>query len=120
MPELDALLDRALNKLCKWRSLYAGWWLGTRPNSDPTTQAVRDNFDRAIVLRAEMTAISAILIQKQVCTQEELQRAVLAEVQALDTQLEKAWPGFRTSDEGLVFADLNEAAATMKRRGFPP
>lgn len=32
-----------LNVVCKWRSLFAGWQLGTRPKGDPESDAVRDH-----------------------------------------------------------------------------
>ena len=34
---------RALNVLAKWRTLLAGWQLGTRPKGDPECDAVSDH-----------------------------------------------------------------------------
>jgi hypothetical protein len=31
-----------LNRLCKWRAILAGRHLGTRPDTDPQCQAMRD------------------------------------------------------------------------------
>lgn len=119
MADLVARLREAQEKLGKWRGLYAGWWFGTRPNSDPQAGAARDNFDRTIMLRCEVTALTRILLEKGLATQEDLQRAVLEEVQEMDRMLERSWPGFHTSQTGLEM-DLLKAAETMRNRGFRP
>jgi hypothetical protein len=38
--------NAALNVLAKWRGLFAGWQLGTRPKGDPESDAVRSNVRR--------------------------------------------------------------------------
>lgn len=119
MPDLSAQLRRATEKLCKWRGLYAGWWFGTRPNSDPQAQAARDNFDRTILLRCEMNAVTALLLSKGVFSVDQFQHQLLVEVEAMDRMLETSWPGFHTSDTGLEM-DLLRAAETMKKWGFRP
>src|SRR5205809_59165 len=47
----------ALNRLTKWRSVFAGWQLGTRPLGDPECDAVRDHREVTILMRAELTTI---------------------------------------------------------------
>lgn len=54
-------LEGILNKLCKWRTILAGWQLGTRPKEDPEAQAVRDQRELLLLLRCEVTALIDIL-----------------------------------------------------------
>lgn len=37
--------DAALNRLCKWRTFFAGWHRGTQPDSDGPTRAIRNEVD---------------------------------------------------------------------------
>lgn len=114
---LSEQLSRALNKLCKWRSVFAGWQLGTRPKTDPECQAVRDQREAWLLLRAENTAFLRILFEKKICTVEEFQQALLIEAQALDESLEQRFPGFKTTEDGIDM-DVKVAAETTK--GWKP
>jgi hypothetical protein len=40
----------ALNRLCKWRAIFAGWQLGTRAKGDPESDAVRDHREVTILI----------------------------------------------------------------------
>lgn len=57
MKTLEERLLAALNKLAKWRSVFAGWQLGTRLKEDPECQAVKDHREVTILLRAEVSAL---------------------------------------------------------------
>lgn len=60
-----------VNRLAKWRTVFAGWQLGTRPKSDQECQAVRDAAEARLIMRAELSGITALLIAKGVFTAEE-------------------------------------------------
>lgn len=107
----------ALNKLAKWRTVLAGWQLGTRPRGDPECEAVRDHRELGLLLRAELTAVTRILLEKGVFTIEEHQRILAEEALQLDAVYEKKFPGFKTCDTGIVM-DLQQAMETM--RGWKP
>lgn len=94
---------RALNRLAKWRALLAGWQLGTRPDTDPETQAIRDTQEARLLLRAEVTALTALLLDKGVITQEEFTEQLAAEAIELDKAYSRRFPGVRSADDGLVF-----------------
>ena len=114
-----ALSDRrnaALNKLAKWRTVFASWQLGTRSDTDPECKAVKDHREATILLRAEVTALTGLMLRKGLATQEELQEAILEEATALDQAYERRFPGFSTSESG-VHMKMPEAAETMRR--FP-
>jgi hypothetical protein len=52
---------QALNRVAKWRGLFAGWQLGTRPKGDPECDAVRDHREITILLRVEASALTRLL-----------------------------------------------------------
>jgi hypothetical protein len=110
---------RALQRLCKWRSFYAGWQLGSRPKGDPESDAVRDAVDARLVMRVELNAMGALLIQKGVFTLEEWHRAVEVEAKAMNRALEERYPGVRATDEGIEITNP-EGADTIRRMNFKP
>lgn len=110
--------DRALNRLCKWRTFFAGWSLGTRPDTDGPTRALRDATDARLIARAELSAMSQLLIEKGLCTADEFTEAVAREADFLAEMLAKQYPGFEATDAGLQITP--RAADTMRRLGFPP
>ena len=110
-------LSDALNKLCKWRMVFAGWQLGTRSSDDPECQAVRDHREVTILLRAEVTALIGLLIERGVFTTAEFTAALTREAAQLDKDYERHFPGFTTSLMG-VHVDVRKASETMK--GWKP
>ena len=103
----------ALDKLAKWRSVFAGWQLGTRSDTDPECQAVRDHRELSMLMRAELTALFGVLIHKGIVTIEELQLEVADEAAALDKAYEKKFPGFKSTPDGMS-VDVEVARETMK------
>lgn len=113
------LLDRtmaSLNRLTKWRALFAGWQLGTRPETDPECQAVRDHREATLGLRAEVSTLTALLRDKGVFTYDEFLAELGKEAEGLSQDLARRFPGVEATDDGLVFDA--RAAETMK--GWKP
>ena len=113
-----------LNKLCKWRMVFAGWHRGsavliTGGKPTPGVAAMRDLMDKWLIMRAENSAIAILLLKKGVFTQEELQEAVMNEATLLDKELESVFPGFRTTEDGIVISDIKLAQKTFRDKGFP-
>lgn len=108
---------RALNRLAKWRSVLAGWQLGTRPKGDPECDAVRDQRELLLLLRAELNALTALCLDKRVFAAEEWDAQVAKEADFLSESLAERFPGFRATDVGLEM-DSRVAAQTMK--GWKP
>jgi hypothetical protein len=104
---------RAINRLGKWRSVFAGWQLGTRLDTDPECQAVREQFNTMISARVELNALTALLIKKQIITEVEFMEQMIVECDFLHTAYEKKFPGFRATDSGMHI-DTAVAAETMK------
>jgi len=95
-PTLDAL-----NRLAKWRTLLTGWQLGTRAKGDPEGDAVRDHREVTLLLRAEINALTALLLSNRVFTAGEYQAALAEEAEALNADLERRFPGVTAHDDGL-------------------
>ena len=106
----------AMNVLAKWRVLFTGWQLGTREKGDPEGDAVRDHREATILLRAEMTALSSLLINKGLITPDEWAAAMEREAHELSADYEKRFPGVTASATGLQID--KRALAWMK--GWKP
>lgn len=107
-----------LNKLAKWRNVYASWQLGTRLAGDGESKAVRDHRELTILLRAEVSALTGLLIKKGVISEEGFETALVSEAGQLDKNYEEKFPGFSTDQDG-VHMQFPEAGDTMRRMGFP-
>ena len=110
---------QALNRLAKWRTLFTGWQLGTRPKGDPEGDAVRDHREVTILLRAESSALIGLLTAKELITAQEWETALTQEANLLNGDYERRFPGVRATDDGLVMDPRTiEAAGWMK--GWKP
>jgi hypothetical protein len=107
----------ALNRLAKWRSVFAGWQLGTRADTDPECQAVRDHREVTILLRAEVSALTCLLAEKGILTGEEWDAALEREADQLSADYANRFPGMEATDHGIAY-DLARARETMK--GWKP
>lgn len=106
-------MNDVLQRLCKWRVHFAGWMLGTRTKDDPEAQAVRDLFERTILLRVEYSALLKVLLDKGLLTPEEITAAIGEEAEALMAAYEARWPGVRAVDDGLSYD-----VAAIQRAGW--
>lgn len=104
---------QALETLTKWRQVFAGWQLGTRPSTDPECQAVRDHREVTILLRCEVTALTKVLLTKGLITLDELDAAIRDEALLLSQDYAKKFPGMRATPTGIQY-DLPVAMKTMK------
>jgi hypothetical protein len=109
----------ALDKLAKWRKFFASWQLGTVPAHDGRFKAVADHREITILVRAELSALTGLLLRKGVFTEQEWRDALELEAKQLDHDYEERFPGWRSLPEGLSMK-LPEAAETMRKMGFPP
>lgn len=108
----------ALNRLCKWRMFFAGWTYGTQPGTHGPTRALRDATDARLIARAEISALTNLLVEKGIFTTDEFAEVLAREADFLSEGLAKLYPGFTATDTGLdVHSD---AAETMHALGFPP
>lgn len=106
------------NKLAKWRTVFASWQLGTRSDTDPECKAVKDHREVTIFLRAEVNAITRVLLDRGVISESQLIQYMDEEARYLDRAYEHDWPGITTSEVGIHFS-MPEAIETMKRFASP-
>jgi hypothetical protein len=111
--QVAEIADRVLNRFAKWRSVFAGWQLGTRLDTDPECQAVRDHREVTMLMRAEVNALTACLIEAGVFTSRQFTEQLILEAGHLDEQYAKKFPGMRSTDDGISM-DVQKAAETMK------
>lgn len=111
--------EQAVQRLCKWRAVFLGWMLGTLPDNTPGLKAHKDRVDAQLMTRVEINALTALLIKKGVFTTEEFMAQVVEECEHHSRVLEKTFPGYKATDEGMSM-DVQEVQKTMKRLGFPP
>ena len=109
----------ALNRLCKWRTIFAGWQLGTRPKGDPESDAVRDHREVTILLRAEASALVGVLLRKGVITETEWTAALEREANDLSANYERRFPGVRATDDGLSL-DVRRIQREGWQKGWKP
>lgn len=91
----------ALNRLTKWRSIFAGWQLGTRPRGDPESEAVRDHREVTILLRADVNALTHLMVAKGIFSSEEFDRQIVIEAEHLEHLYEAKFPGAKAADDGM-------------------
>ena len=101
--ELENQVVEVCNRLTKWRSVFAGWQLGTRLQDDPECKAVKDHREVTILLRAEVSAQTKLFIDKGIFTLEEFQQALIEEAELLNKDYEKRFPGMKATDIGIQY-----------------
>lgn len=109
----------ALNRLAKWRGLFAGWQLGTRPKGDPECDAVRDHREVTILLRCEMSAMAGVLLRKGIITEAEWTAALEREANDLSRDYADRFPGVMATDDGLAM-DLRRIDREGWMKGWRP
>jgi hypothetical protein len=119
MSSLMEELEKALQRVCKWRSVFAGWQLGTRSDTDAECAAIRDHREVTILLRVEVSALAKLMIDAGVFTQEMWYRQLIEEAEALNEMYRKKFPGMEATDVGIHY-DTKIASETMKRMNFKP
>lgn len=109
--------DTQRQRLAKWRTVFAGWQLGTRPKGDPESDAVRDHREVTMLMRSELNALVGLLIDRGVFSAEEFTSRLESEAEYLSKQYERKFPGFKATDDGL---SMNPAIAADTMRGWRP
>lgn len=112
MDDPQSKMMKALNRLTKWRTVFTGWQLGTRPKGDAEGEAVSDHREATMILRAEVTALVGLMAEKGLFTIEEFQEAVAFEADMLSQSLAQRFPGIKATDDGIEMD-----AAELERHG---
>jgi hypothetical protein len=107
----------ALNRLIHWKTVLTGWQLGSRPLGDPESDAVRHHRELSLLLRAEVNALTGMLIKAGVFTAEEFDAALEEEAELLSADYARRFPGFVATDEGL---EIDPLVAMETTKGWRP
>ena len=110
-------MSASLNRLAKWRAVFAGWQLGTRATGNAECNAVRDHREATLLHRAELNTLLRLLIEKKVFTASEFRFALDHEADQLSADLAKRFPGFKATDAGI---EMNAAIARDTMQGWRP
>lgn len=113
----DQRLSDVQNRVAKWRSVLTGWQLGTRPDTDPECQAVRDHREATMMLRAEVSALTALLVASTDVSLDDYKRQLIVELEALDKMYEARFPGFKAMGYGM---SIDPRIAVETQRGWKP
>lgn len=114
---MNPVFDAALQRLCKWRRVFAMWQLGrSAPFEHPTFKAVADHREVTLLMRAELSALSNLMVKNGAFTSEQFFGQMAVEAEHLCRAYEKKFPGIRADDTGLVM-DMPAAGETLN--GFP-
>lgn len=106
------------NRLSKWRSFFASWQVGTRPDTDGETRAIKHHREATILLRAELNALVGMMLEKNNMTEMEWLTRLADEYEMLEKDYETAFPGYKATEDGMDI-DIAKASETMKRLNFP-
>jgi len=101
-----------VNRLGKWRTIFAGWQLGTRMKGDAECDAVRDHREATLIMRAELNALAQLLVDRGVFTAQEFSDQLNIEAERYCTTLSERFPGITATDDGLTMTA--KAADTMR------
>lgn len=105
-----------MNRVCKWRIVFASKWLGTRSANDPVAQSVKDFAEARILQRIEVTALVSLLTEKGVFTTKEFEDKCIIEAEFLDSAFEARFPGFKSGPAGMI---VETAKAVVTAQGWP-
>lgn len=110
---------RAFNLLAKWRTVFASWQLGTRSDTDAECKAVKDHREVTILLRAEVTALTRILLEKKIVTAEELDEIFADEAEQLNKSYAERFPGYTATEHGMAI-NIAQVQEHGTMDGWPP
>lgn len=102
------------NVLAKWRRVFMWWQLGKRDKGDPEGDAVADHREVTMLMRTELNALAALLIQKQVFTAMEFTAQVEVEAEHLSETYSQKFPGLIATPDGIT-GNMPEGGLTLGR-----
>lgn len=115
-PSLTLRYQSSINRVVKWRNILSGRIWGTQ-SKNPRSKGQSDIFEKLIILRAEVSALNALLVSKGIYTLEEYMEQIIEECDHIDMTYAAQFPGIRATNDGIEMYDLDKARETMK--GWP-
>lgn len=100
----NQILETQLNRMAKWRRIFMMWQCGNKPKGHLEADAVTHHRELSMMLRAEVSALSNLLIRKGVFTQDEWERQLGEEADYLALAYGELFPGTHASTDGITFS----------------
>ena len=108
-------MSDSANRLGKWRRIFAYWQLGTsKDKGDPEFDAVADHREVTMLMRAELNALTYLLVTKGIATKAEVTAQFSEECEHLSMAYAGSFPGLQADDSGIVM-HMPLAAETLGR-----
>lgn len=119
---LEETYRNLLQRLRQFGRLQEGRIFGSTFDTDGRHKAWMDLFEKVIFARAELNALTKLLIDKGVFTQAEWLSQVTDEAAWLFEQEMKHWPEIEVAEDGKSFAikDMQAFANRCQRERWPP
>lgn len=108
--------EDAMQRVVRWHTVLTGRVLGSRLEDDPQCKGYRDIFDKMILLRVEVTALTGLLLDKGIFTLDEFMEKCRTEAEELDKAYQLSFPGVRTILNGIV---IEPSVFVETARGWP-
>jgi hypothetical protein len=100
--------------------IQLGRVLGTVSNTKGSYKAWIDLLERSYFMRAEINALTALLIKKGAFTEAEWMKQWEEEASSFFKEVSKDWPEVEFTDYGYTIVDPVALAERSKREGWPP
>lgn len=101
------------NRLTKWRRHFALWQLGSSREGTQEFKAVSHHRELSMIMRAELNALTKIVLEAKLVTSEEMLKTFEEEFDLLSEDYAKAYPGITAFDWGLDIK-MPEAEYTLR------
>ena len=111
---------RAAQRLQQFGRLAASRLFGTMLSTDGRSKAVVDEWERSLILRAEMNALVGLLIDKGIVTEAEWAARSVEALRHLADAHAKTWPELTVDETGIHIHDMAAHAARAKAERWPP
>ena len=110
------------NRLRQYARLAVSRVLGTCSNELGAYKSLVAGEEGRLLMRAEITALTQLIIDRKLASLEEVQKAITDEMAELLKVLAMDWPEVEVPASGVGFTikDLPAFAARAKREGWPP
>lgn len=116
---MNALFDLGM-KLRQFGRLQVGRLLGTVANTDGRYKAWVDLLERCYFMRAEINALTKILLDKGLVTDDELEKRFEEEYRHYISALSSDWPEVEVTSTGIVIHDVEAFGRRAKAEAWPP
>jgi len=107
-------------KLRQVGRVHIGRILGSVPNTSGAYKSLIDLLERCYFMRAEINALSKILLDKRIVTNEEFRRYIDDEMRHYFGEVAKDWPEIEFREDGFTIKDAKAFAERSAREGWPP